>query len=384
MKTKWFLAAMIILCSVWTGAVLGESDWEKRDLPYVVDAPKVYRNMAVYLIRGPTQGPLREYMTLEEALRLKLAVVHETGRVSGLFIENLSKDKTVSVMAGDIVKGGKQDRALAVDLLIAPLSGKVKVRSFCVERGRWSRRGDEKVHRFEKSMFMLATSELKLAARWSANQRQVWAAVGRLQALLKKRVQAEVRDRRSRCSLQLTLEQPTVQSILQGYVGAFQNLPQGRKHAIGFAMAVNGEFAGAELFDSAHLFKKVWPKLLMSSCIDGLARCENKDVAKHPDPDAILKRILSAEAAVMQSQTVSAGTCLIIRETRKDLIFDSRQCPSAAPKATPHSRPCPAPSPHRPGTGHHPTPCPPPPSPSPPSGSTPSSPDTGRRSVVPK
>ena len=180
-----------------------------------------------------------------------------------------------------------------------------------VERGRWSRRGNEKAHQFEKSMFMLATNELKLAARWSENQRQVWAAVGRLQALLKKRVQAEVQDQRSRCSLQLTLEQPTVQSLLRGYVGAFENLPHGRKHAIGFAVSVNGEFAGAEL-------------------------------------------------------------------------FDSRQCPSAAPKPNPHAMPCPASSPRRPGTGHHPTPCPPPPSPNSPSGGTPSSPDTGRRSVVPK
>src|SRR5690349_3695741 len=49
------------------------------------------------------------YATLSEALEKKLVVIKETGNVQELTIENLSKDLTVFLNAGDIVKGGRQD-----------------------------------------------------------------------------------------------------------------------------------------------------------------------------------------------------------------------------------------------------------------------------------
>ncbi|MGO9785418.1 MAG: ARPP-1 family domain-containing protein [Stellaceae bacterium] len=47
--------------------------------------------------------------------------------------------------AGDIVKGGQQDRALTASLLLPPRSGRTRLAVFCVEHGRLSKcraRGD--------------------------------------------------------------------------------------------------------------------------------------------------------------------------------------------------------------------------------------------------
>jgi len=56
--------------------------------------------------------------------------------VNALTVENTGKDE-VFVQAGDIVKGGQQDRVLSVDLLLPPRSGEVTIAAFCVEHGRW-------------------------------------------------------------------------------------------------------------------------------------------------------------------------------------------------------------------------------------------------------
>ena len=65
-------------------------------------------------------------------------------------MENTGKDE-VFVQAGDIVKGGQQDRVLSVDLLLPPRSGAVSIAAFCVEHGRWTARGNEDVRQFSSA-----------------------------------------------------------------------------------------------------------------------------------------------------------------------------------------------------------------------------------------
>ena len=67
--------------------------------------------------------------------------MYETGQVNELAIENVSPDRAVFVQAGDIVKGGRQDRVFSQDLVLKPRSGRVPIDAFCVESGRWRQRG---------------------------------------------------------------------------------------------------------------------------------------------------------------------------------------------------------------------------------------------------
>src|SRR5262245_41994669 len=109
------------------------------DVDQKVSGPYVYENLAIYFVHGTgADGPVP--LTLSEALAKGRVQVIETGRVNELQIENTG-DEEIFVQAGDIVKGGKQDRVLTVSLVLPPKSGTIPIASFCVEQGRWSARG---------------------------------------------------------------------------------------------------------------------------------------------------------------------------------------------------------------------------------------------------
>lgn len=91
---------------------------------YRISGPYSHENLAVYLVHAQAAAePIRPLLTLSEALAAGKAVVHETGDVNQLAIENRSQAEDIYVQAGDIVKGGKQDRVLSVDLVLPPGSG---------------------------------------------------------------------------------------------------------------------------------------------------------------------------------------------------------------------------------------------------------------------
>ena len=152
---------------------------------YKISGPYTHKNLSVFLIHGADQAGGKTYLTLQEAMRQKKVVVRETGNVNELTIQNRSTEE-VFVQAGDIVKGGQQDRVLALDLILPPKSGRMPIDAFCVENSRWSRRGQEAVAAFSASDKMLATKGLKLAARKSQSQSEVWANVSLAQAKLAK------------------------------------------------------------------------------------------------------------------------------------------------------------------------------------------------------
>ncbi|MFX6907524.1 DUF6569 family protein, partial [Acinetobacter baumannii] len=91
------------------------------------------------LIHGASaDGPVP--LTLSEALARKVFKVFETGSVNELAFENLG-DEPVFLQAGDIVKGGRQDRVLTTSVLVPPNSGRLPIAAYCVEQHRWSARG---------------------------------------------------------------------------------------------------------------------------------------------------------------------------------------------------------------------------------------------------
>ncbi len=150
---------------------------------YTVSGPYTHKNLTIFLLHGSNQSQGRAPLTLQEAMKRKLVVVRETGDVNQLTIQNRST-QDVFVQAGDIVKGGQQDRTLALDLIVSPKSRRIPIEAFCVEQGRWSRRGDETVAAFSESNNMLASKELKFAAKAKGSQDDVWANVSKTQEKL--------------------------------------------------------------------------------------------------------------------------------------------------------------------------------------------------------
>src|SRR5205085_159523 len=86
--------------------------------PVRVSAPVSHDNLAVYFILGPDTLDDSKVVTLSEALEKGWAVVHETGNVNTLAVENRSDDHDLFLQNGDMIKGGKQDRIVGTDMLV--------------------------------------------------------------------------------------------------------------------------------------------------------------------------------------------------------------------------------------------------------------------------
>src|SRR5215472_6781014 len=142
-----------------------------------LSGPYAYRNLQLFLVRGDTRLEDRHYATLSEALENGNVIVRETGNVQELTIENVSKKVTVFLNAGDIVKGGRQDRTVRDDLILPPESGQVPLSGFCVEHGRWTGRASENAAAFSANSYVLSSRELKIASRYAQNQSDVWKDV---------------------------------------------------------------------------------------------------------------------------------------------------------------------------------------------------------------
>src|SRR5580658_3937367 len=191
-----------------------------------ITGPFTHENLTVFLIHGPAKTA-RNLLTLEEAIDERKVIVYETRDVNELAIENVSNED-VFIESGDIVKGGAQDRTLKDDLILPSKSGKVSLNSFCVEHGRWSRRGSEAVGTFGEAHQAIASKDLKMAVKMQQDQREVWASVARAQAQLSSSLRSDVRAAPSPTSFAMTLEAPVVQRSIDGFLQDLAGIINGK------------------------------------------------------------------------------------------------------------------------------------------------------------
>jgi hypothetical protein len=300
-------------------------DQKKADAPgaYRLSGPYTQGNLTVFLIHGADSVKGKNFLTLDEALEQKKAVVHETKQVNELSIENLSDKEEVFVQAGDIVKGGQQDRTIAFDLIVPPKSGKVALKSFCVEAGRWTRRGAEDVRHFSYSKDNLASNAQKLAARKEMKQEEVWKNVTKTQTVLQDKLQAEVRSPASASSLQLTLEHKKVLEAIDGYVKKLQDAPQGKGDVIGYAACINGKVNNADVYACNGLFLKLWPKLLKASAVEAVAEMNKDKKFEAPRAEAVQAFLADVEKGKRQEKDINERLQQVERETPKACLFET-------------------------------------------------------------
>lgn len=283
MKSSRFGIAVlgVALFGLWyAGGGTGSLPAARAEALPQVERPVAHANLNVYFLRGPDAVRDAKVMTLQEALETGRAVVHETSNVNVLAVENLSADTELFVQSGDIVKGGKQDRVAATDVLLSPRSGAVPLPAHCVEQGRWTNRGGEKVEAFASSNGTIAGKELKYANA-SGNQSAVWQNVQGNQTKLNDNLKTTVNAAVSPTSFQLTLEAPALRARVTEYEAALRAAGEGRSDIIGAVFVVNGQITGAEVYGSNALFRKAWPKLLNSASVEAVA-----DLTTKPTPSA--------------------------------------------------------------------------------------------------
>ena len=301
--------------------------------PEQVSGPVSHENLSVYFVHGPSKaGPVP--LTLQEALAKGVAQVRETSNVNSLAIENVG-DTPVFVQAGDIVKGGKQDRTLMVSLLLPPKSGLIPIASFCVEHGRWSPRGAEDAKSFASSGSAVPSREMKLAMQAplpaapvgenvGLRQQKVWAEVAKAQDRFAAATGADVRAAASTSSLQLALENKKLDEMRAAYVAALKAAGEASDDIVGYVFAVNGKINSAEVYESNGLFRKMWPKLLDASAAEAIA---SRADAKAPPPEAkAVDAFLNVPASAPAKDTpLNFGLNRTTRESAQEVMFETSQ-----------------------------------------------------------
>ncbi len=325
LSRRLFLPALAFGALVTLGDKPPAAPEKKAEPPpaYRLSGPYSHDNLTIFLIHGDDQVKGKNFLTLDEALEQKKVVVHETKEVNELSVENLSDTDEVFIQAGDIVKGGQQDRTLAFDMIVPAKSGKMPLKSFCVEAGRWTRRGAEEVARFGSSKDNLYCNSLKLAARKGMSQQEVWENVAKGQAALARNVQAPVQAGESKSSLQLTLEHKKVLEAVEACVKKLQDSPQDKKDVIGYAVCINGKVNNADVYASHGLFLKLWPKLLKASAVEALG--EKKD--KKFDPataEAVQAFLADAQKGKKTEKEVNGRLKQLECENDKSCLFETR------------------------------------------------------------
>src|ERR1051325_502785 len=288
-----------------------------------LSGPFTHENLTVFLIHGHDKINSRKILTLEEALQRKRVIVHETKDVNELTIENISQDEDVFVQSGDIVKGGQQDRVLAVDLIVPPRSGRVPIAAFCVERGRWSKRGSETASTFETSSERIATKDLKVAANISNSQSEVWNKVEEAQAKISANVEVVVNSQASPSSLQLSLENKRLKEMREAYIKKLVKVVEGQADVIGYAFAINGHINSADVYASSELFKRLWPKLLRATAVEAIAELRKDERSEPVNIDAVRTFLADAERGRASERGITPRIKLVTRQTDQGVLLET-------------------------------------------------------------
>jgi len=223
------------------------------------------------------------------------------------------------------VKGGKQDRILGVSIIIAAHSGRIKIEAFCVESGRWQKRGNEDAGQFSSSNDRIVSKELKLAANGERSQQEVWAKVSEAQEKLEKNLGGSVTSANSQSSLQLSLENSKVRATADEYVRKLSGLIEGKSDVIGYAFSVNGKINSADVYVSNALFKKLWPRMLKAAAIEAVAEHDDRAAVRPAaKPEEIKAFMYGADQGPAEERAASGSSRVVTRDKKDSAVYEAR------------------------------------------------------------
>ncbi len=119
------------------------------------------------------------------------------------------------------------------------------------------------------------------------SQKLVWDNVGKAQMTLGEKVGGDVKARDSETSLQLTLENALVVAALDSRSKKLSGILEGKNDVIGYAVVINGKVAGADVYASSPLFRKLWDKQLRTACIESVAEYQKDLKFDVPKTEAV-------------------------------------------------------------------------------------------------
>ena len=295
-----------------------EGDWRLLD-------PITYENISIFPVVSSVSQDTSAFVTLDEGLSSGDVLVREQGSdgmarsrgtqvpqynagasVNQLVLINRGK-RPVLLLAGELVSGGKQDRIIAKDRIIATGADPLPLDVFCVEHGRWS-----SGLQFSAANTMVHPSVREQAAV-NQSQSEVWESVRKgTTANVAAPPSASPRIAATDLADVVSSTAPTqsyskmyqesrvgvsVDSFVDEMQRRFARATSGSKgeHIVGVVVAYGGEMAWSDIFASSDLFHHYWTKLLRSYAVEALARPSIREVASRNDADEFLRRLHGRE-----------------------------------------------------------------------------------------
>ena len=174
-------------------------------------SPRTARNLTAWFVTTPKGAALPDYAVIEESSGKSKPPFFTKRETSTNSSSKTSATSIFFIQAGDIVKGGRQDRTPGADFIVPAHSGRIPVPAFCVEERRWGAvQGTDTIF-FSKSTDSASSKKLRAAIRSTKKQGDVWNAVAEEQEKLGQAVKASVAAAASPSSLQLSYESKQLQ-----------------------------------------------------------------------------------------------------------------------------------------------------------------------------
>ena len=288
--------------------------------------PVTYENLSVFPVVSPVEHDTSAFLTLEDGLSSGEVTVREQGAealyrnrdgarpvnqssggpsVNQLVLVNHSKRPLV-LLAGELVSGGKQDRIIGKDRIVAPFAEPLPLDVFCVEHGRWSS-GSQ----FNEAKTIVHPSVREQAAV-KQKQSDVWAAVTAGSTAPRAKTAPEPAVPSADLAYTIRDEAPTqsynkiyesrrlnapIETVVKEIQRRFRNESSGLKgeRVVGVVVAYGGEVAWSDIFASGDLFAAYWGKLLRSYAVEAVARPTLREKTSIEDAREFLQRLNGRE-----------------------------------------------------------------------------------------
>ncbi len=253
----------------------------------------------VPLVLQGVDKPLEVALLDEESALVR--EVGETGVVGRLRVESLTQ-LPLLLVAGELVRGAKQDRLINASVLIAPGGELDEVPVSCIEQGRWAYRGRRRLSsadtaapwRLRSSAMLRASRSRRRTGRHDADQGSVW-----------QEVETHLRQRRVRSGTANLLD--AMEAGGGRPVASLGDLDawEPGMGEVGAVLFVDGSLCGLEAFCSPHAWGEAGRRILRGLCADAATRAEAP-----ADAPALARALLERirRMTIAETEGVGLGT----------------------------------------------------------------------------
>lgn len=248
-----------------------------------VGQPIRWGNLVLFPLTAPSATPAAKIYSLGTAIdRGWVTISEDTPAAVGRAVLVNDSDNLVFVLAGELIKGGKQHRSAQHDLLLLPRS-RVRISLYCVEEGRWA----GETTKFDSAR-ALAPQSVRAGNVAGVEQSRVWADV--------KAFNEAAGARSDSHSLLAGLDSAKVQGELAAARRAIE--PQLPADTVGLVAGRAGRIIAADVFVDKELFAAFKHML-----IDSYATQEVYHKLANPDQSSVAPgRILPAPPTQAQAR----------------------------------------------------------------------------------